>query len=117
VGVREGSPRQRALSTHLEHRVSAIFNVVLAFLLLVLTPEQRSLRARIAANTRWSRENPAENAARGQKGLLAKFAREVDPDGVLPEAERLRRAEKARQVHMQQLAFRSSKARSRKASA
>ena len=58
-----------------------------------LTPEQRSLRARIAANTRWSREDPAATAARGQAGLLAKFVDQVDPDRVLPEGERLRRAE------------------------
>ena len=116
MGVREGSPRQRALSTHLEHRVSAIFNVVLAFLLLVLTPEQRSLRARIAANTRWSREDPTENAIRGQKGLRARFLREVDPDNTLTKAERLRRADAAYRAHMSRLAFASSKARRRAAS-
>jgi hypothetical protein len=77
-----------------------------------LTPAQRAMRARIAANTRWSRENPAANAARGQAGLLAKFVDQVDPDRQLPEAERTRRAEAARRAHMQRLAFRSSKARS-----
>ncbi len=47
-----------------------------------LTPEQRHLRAQIAANTRWSREDLAANVARGQAGLLARFereAREADP--------------------------------------
>jgi hypothetical protein len=81
-----------------------------------LTPEQRSLRARIAANTRWSREDGKANAARGQAGLLAKFVDQVDPDRVLPEDERLRRAEAARRTHMQRLAFLSSKARTRAAS-
>lgn len=76
-----------------------------------LSPEQRRLRAQIAALTRWSREDPAANAARGQAGLLAKFEREVDPDQILPLAERTRRAEAARRAHMHQLAFRSSKAR------
>jgi hypothetical protein len=82
-----------------------------------LTPEQRSLRARIAANTRWSREDPAATAARGQAGLLAKFVDQVDPDRVLPEDERLRRAEAARRAHMQRLAFLSSKARRQDAEA
>jgi hypothetical protein len=76
-----------------------------------LTPTQRTLRARIAANTRWAQENPKANAERGQAGLLAKFENQVDPDLVLPQAERTRRAEAARRAHMQQLAFRSSKVR------
>lgn len=76
-----------------------------------LSSEQRRLRAQIAALTRWSQEDPAANAARGQAGLLAKFEREVDPAGVLPSAERTRRAEAARKAHMARLAFQSSKAR------
>jgi hypothetical protein len=76
-----------------------------------LTPEQRSIRGAIAANARWSREDPAANAARGQAGLIEKFRREVDPDGTLPEAERERRAECARKAHFQRLALASSKAR------
>jgi hypothetical protein len=43
--------------------------------------------------------------------MLAKFEREVDPDGVLPAKERRRRAENARQAHMQRMALASSKAR------
>lgn len=76
-----------------------------------LTPEQRSQRARIAAFTRWSKEDPVAAAARGQAGLLRKFESQVDPDRTLPEAERLRRAECARRAHMQRLAYRSAKAR------
>jgi hypothetical protein len=85
--------------------------LVLLWLLATLTPTQRIQRARIAALTRWSREDPAATAARGQAGLLAKFVDQVDPDRVLPEAERQRRAEAARRAHMQRLAFASSKAR------
>lgn len=82
-----------------------------------LTPEQRAQRARIAALTRWSREDPAASAARGQAGLLARFLREVDPDSQLPEQERQRRAEAARRAHMTRLAFASSKARAGRRSA
>lgn len=81
----------------------------------MLTPEQRSQRARIAALTRWSRESAHEQAKRAQDGLFQRFLREVDPEGLLPEAERVRRAETARRAHMQRLAFASSKARSRSA--
>lgn len=82
-----------------------------------LTPEQRSQRARLAAFTRWSKENPAANAARGQAGLLARFERQVDPNNELAPAERRRRAEAARRAHMVALAFRSSKARGKGAAA
>jgi hypothetical protein len=77
-----------------------------------LTKSQRTLRAAIAANARWSRENPAANAARGQAGLLAKFdreAREAEPG--LTDAEYARRAQSAYRAHMARLALASSKAR------
>ena len=80
-----------------------------------LTPEQRKMRAKIAALARWANEDPQENARRGQAGLLKRFEKQVDPNGELPEAERLRRAEAARREHMTRLAFRSSKARGRRA--
>jgi hypothetical protein len=85
---------------------------LLLFLLIKLTPTQRRLRASRAALIRWSRENPAANAARGQRGLLARFekeAREADPGA--SDAEIARRAESARKAHMTGLAFASSKAR------
>ena len=81
-----------------------------------MTPEQRTLRARLAAHARRSKEDPTTNATRGQAGLLARFEREVDPDGVLPPAERARRAESARKAHMTRLSLASSKARSQKRS-
>lgn len=77
-----------------------------------LTPEQRFLRAQRAAYTRWCREDPSANAARGQAGLVARFereAREVDPDA--SEKEIARRVEAARRAHMAGLALASSKAR------
>ncbi len=78
-----------------------------------LTPEERSQRARLAALTRWSHEDPMPNAQRANAGLMAKFVDEVDPDRVLPEAERSRRAEAAKRAHFTRLAFLSAKARRR----
>jgi hypothetical protein len=80
-----------------------------------LTPAQRSMRASIAASTRWANEDPAEQGQRMRRGFLERFEREVDPEGQLPPAERERRARSALRAHMQRLAFRSSKARSRQA--
>lgn len=84
-----------------------------------LTPEERIDRAVLAAQTRWSKEDPAANAARGQAGLLARFEREVraeNPD--LPETEVIRRAEAARKAHMRRLAFhRERNRRARRAAA
>lgn len=79
-----------------------------------LTPEQRSMRARLAALTRWSREDPQPAARRGQDGLLNKFRREVAAECPgLGEAELTRRAEARRRAHMTRLAFRSARARAR----
>jgi hypothetical protein len=78
---------------------------------MTLTPAQRKLRAQIAANTRWSKEDPTPTGPRGQAGLLARFEREVDPNNELPPAERARRAEADRKAHMQRLALASARAR------
>jgi len=74
----------------------------------------KSLPHQIAANTRWSREDPkAPDAAPAlaRAGLEAKFLDEVDPDRVLPEDERNRRADCARRAYYQRLALASVKAR------
>lgn len=82
--------------------------------IMPLTPEQRTMRARKAALTRWSRETPAANAQRGQAGLLDRFRRQVlEHDPSVTEPELTRRAEALRRAHMIDLAFRSSKARSK----
>ena len=79
---------------------------------MALTAEQRSMRASIAAHSRWSKEDPAANAARGQAGLLARFDREVrEAEPGLSEAEYERRAQSAYRAHMCRLALASSKAR------
>ena len=79
---------------------------------VMLTPAQRSIRARIAANTRWSAEDGRANAQRAQAGLRAKFVREIrERFPELSPAEIERRADSAFRAHMQRLALKSSKAR------
>jgi hypothetical protein len=76
-----------------------------------ISAEFTHLRARRAALVRWSKEDPTEAAHHAQAGLLAKFEREVDPDGVLPPEERLRRAQAARKAFMVGIAAKSAQVR------
>ena len=78
---------------------------------MALSPEQLRLRAQIAANTRWSKEDPKEGTRPARSGFERRFELEVDPDGTLPEVERKRRATAAMRAHMQRLALSSSRAR------
>lgn len=76
-----------------------------------MTPAERTMRASIAALTRWSREDGVAGTAKARDAFLASFVRAVDPLGVLPEEERRRRAERARKAHFRRLALKSAKAR------
>lgn len=81
-----------------------------------LTPEQRSLRASIAAHTQWSREpDPTARTATARQAFLERFEREVDPDGALEPAERARRAEHLRKAYFKGLALKSARARRQRA--
>jgi hypothetical protein len=77
-----------------------------------LTPEQRSLRAKAAVDASWARTN--DRTARtepARRAALARFERQVDPLGELPEQERHRRAEFARRSYFRYLALRSARKR------
>lgn len=71
----------------------------------------RSDSARIGAFTLHSRYDTKVISKPGRDAFLARFEREVDPDGILPEAERKRRADYALKAHMTRLALRSAQAR------
>jgi hypothetical protein len=81
----------------------------------MLTPAERTLRAKLAAHTLHAHGGTSTTA--GTAAFLAKFAREVDPDGILSPEERARRAQHARQAHMARLSLASCRARSRNAKA
>lgn len=54
-----------------------------------MTPEQRRLRAQIAANARWSKYMAREDqAAVARSAIFTRLEREVDPEGRLPPDER-----------------------------
>jgi hypothetical protein len=82
---------------------------------VIVTPQQRSRRARIAAHASWAAttDRPARTAP-GTAAFLARFERQVDPDGVLPAEQRAELARHARIAYMLRLAERSAQARARK---
>ena len=68
---------------------------------MAMTPEQRRLRARVAAQSRWASRTEAERRAETQAardGFTARFAAAPDPDRAL-------------RAHMNRLALKSSRAR------
>lgn len=81
----------------------------------MLSPGEAALRGRIGAYVAHARHDTRETTAKARATFLARFAREVDPDGVLPEDERRRRAEYAKRAHFARLALKSARARARRA--
>jgi hypothetical protein len=78
--------------------------------------EDRALIARIASHTRWAETHDRSAATEpARKGLDARFAREIDPDGKLAPAELAVRIASARRAHFQRMALASARKR-RKAS-
>jgi hypothetical protein len=54
-----------------------------------MTPEQRRLRAKTAANARWSRPMAREDQADASRAaIFARLEREVDPEGLLTPQDR-----------------------------
>jgi hypothetical protein len=58
-----------------------------------------------------SRNDPREITKAARAAFESKFEHDVDPEGVLPVEERLRRAEMARKAHYTRLALASAQAR------
>ncbi|HEU5026197.1 MAG TPA: hypothetical protein VFV01_14860 [Spirillospora sp.] len=67
---------------------------------------------RIAVLVSWSKTGDRKQRTKpGRDAFLARFEREVDPEGVLPVEERRRRAELAKRAYMLRLAKRSAQVR------
>jgi len=83
-----------------------------------LTPEQRRLRSQVAAHTLHAKiADPVAHTAPARQAMLARFEREVDPEGTLPIEDRARRAAHARQAYFLGLAFKSAQVRRKRAAA
>jgi hypothetical protein len=77
----------------------------------------RSLVARVGAYALHAKHDSRELTRPARAKFNERFAREVDPDGILPPAERERRAEMARKAYFARLALKSAQVRAaRKAS-
>jgi len=95
-----------------QHRSSCCPVVYLEALSVSETPNQRALRARMAAHEKWARTTDRTGeTAPARAAFLDRFDREVDPEGVLAPAERARRAEHARKAYFTRLAYKSSQKR------
>lgn len=81
----------------------------------MLTPSQRTLRARVAAHALHAQGGTSTLAA--TSAFLARFEAQVDPEGKLTPTERHQRARHARKAYMGRLALASSRARTKKAPA
>ncbi|MCU1687819.1 MAG: hypothetical protein JWQ81_8558 [Amycolatopsis sp.] len=83
-----------------------------------MTPEQRSLQARVAVHTSWANtEDRTARTAPGTKAFMDRFERQIDPEGVLDPADRARRAESAKTAYFLNLAAKSAKARAKRKAA
>src|SRR5215212_6677588 len=78
---------------------------------------ERSLRARLAAYALHAQRDSRETTANGRAAFLARFDREVDPEGRLEPDERRRRAEQARRAYFVRLSLAAIKARQAKRAA
>lgn len=76
------------------------------------SPAERSLRARSAAYMRWAVTDDRQAAtAPGRAAARSRFEKLVDPEGVLPEEERAKRAAYARSAFYADMARKSAAAR------
>lgn len=84
---------------------------------MALTPTERTLRARLAAHAKHAKHDRIESTRPAREAFLARFEREVDPDGTLPKDERRKRAESARMAYFTGLALASAIARRKRRAA
>lgn len=72
---------------------------------------EMAMRGRLGGLAKSARHDAVEGTALARQAFLSKFEREVDPDGLLPEEERHRRAAAARKLHFANLATASARKR------
>lgn len=81
-----------------------------------MTPEQRRMSATAAVHASWAKTvDRTARTAPATAASMARFERQVDPDGVLSPVERAKRAESARRAYFTGLALKSSLARAKRA--
>ena len=77
-----------------------------------LTPDERRMRAQIAAASRWAKTDDRKQAtAKARSGLRAKFEREADPAGTLAPDKLEYRVQQLMRAHMLRMSLKAKKAR------
>lgn len=80
-----------------------------------MTPSERALRARTAVHTSWANTVGAKDRRRrtapGTAAFLARFERQVDPEGLMDPADRAKAAENAKSAYFAGLALKAAKAK------
>jgi hypothetical protein len=79
-------------------------------------PKVLSLRGRLGAYALHATHDPRAITANGRATFLARFEREVDPEGRLTPDERARRAEYAKRAYFTRLALKSAQVRRQRSS-
>lgn len=80
-----------------------------------MTPEQRAMRSKLGNHVRWANcEDRTAATAPARQAMKDRWLDQVDPDHVLPAAERAKRADHAMRAHMTRMALASAKARARR---
>jgi hypothetical protein len=74
------------------------------------SPDRRAIAA-IGAHALHAKHDSRKLTESARGAFMDRFEREVDPDGVLPEQERARRAKHARSAYFRKLALLSARAR------
>lgn len=77
----------------------------------MLTPEERKVRAKIAAHAMHAKHDAKETTSKARATFKALFEEQVDPEGILTPEERARRVEHARKAYFLRLAFISARVR------
>lgn len=75
------------------------------------SPELAAIYGRIGAHTAHAKHSGEKMTAKARESFMARFEREVDPEGVLPAAERARRAQHAKSAYFSRLALMRAKSR------
>jgi hypothetical protein len=79
-----------------------------------MDPAARSLRGRLGAYSLHAKYDTLATTAAAREAIYRAFEDEVDPDRLLSDPERRRRAQAARTAHMLKLAYRSAQVRAAK---
>lgn len=88
-------------TTQLTHQGAYVASNARAGGRLMSTPVSRRAHAQVAAHTRWATTDDRQAAtAPARRGLEAKWAREIDPTGVMQPTELNRRIASMRAAHM-----------------